>query len=277
MINKKSLENIAKNKNILIREEDFAYLLPCEQLRSLISNFTITFPNNSMITDDYTIMPHGSVTLVLFSYCNELHSLLFGSTTKPVKVGNIANKCDVIFIVEFQPAGICPFIKLNHKELTDKIVPFSIIHSSLDTTLRNIFMTSLTVTDLLLEFEKTLLQSIQFQYPTELEHAIKTIIQMKGNISSDELTGTVFYCSRHLNRLFNSNLGMSIKSFTRLVRINNSIQLLNDSTNTLAFICEKLGYYDVSHFIKDFKIICGITPQEYKANMSDFYSEIAKY
>lgn len=277
MINKESLENISKNKNILIRERDFAYLLPCEQLRSLISNFTITFPNNSMITDDYTIMPHGSVTLVLFSYCTEIYSILFGSTTKPVKVGNIANKCDVIFIVEFQPAGICPFIKLNHKELTDKIVPFSMVHSSLDTTLRNIFMTSLTVIDLLLEFEKTLLQSIQFRYPTELEHAIKTIIQMKGNISSAELTGTVFYCSRHLNRLFNSNLGMSIKSFTRLVRINNSIQLLNDYTNTLEFICEKLGYYDVSHFIKEFKIICGLTPQEYKDNMSDFYSEIAKY
>lgn len=277
MINKKSLENIAKNKNILIREEGFAYILPCKQLRSLISNFTITFPNNSMITDNYTIMPHGSVTLVLFSYHTELYSFLFGSTTKPVKVGNIANKCDVIFIVEFQPAGICPFIKMNHKELTNKIIPFSIIHASLDTALRDIFMASTTVTELLIGFEKKLFQSIQFRYPKEFEHAIKTIIQMKGNISSAEISDNVFYCSRHLNRLFNSNLGMSMKSFARLVRINNAIHLLNENTTTLTLICEKLGYYDVSHFIKDFKIICGITPQEYKTNMSDFYSEIAKF
>lgn len=277
MINKKSLKTTLKNRKVLLCDEDFAYLLPCEQLTNIISNFTITFPNEAMITDDYTIMPHGSVTLVLFNYHNKLHSLLFGSTTKPVKVGDIANKCDAIFIVEFQPAGICPLIKRNQKELTDKIIPFSSIDAPLDIALRNIFMTSTTVNDLLDEFEKKLIQSIQFRYPKVLEETIKSIIQMKGNLSSSEISTNVFYCSRHLNRLFNSNLGMSMKSFSKLVRINNSMQLLNESTNTLTIICEKLGYYDVSHFIKDFKSICGITPQEYKDNMSDFYSEIAKF
>ena len=42
--------------------------------------------------------------------------------------------------------------------------------------------------------------------------------------------------------------------FSRLVRINKSIDLLNESTQTLAVVCEKLEYYDVSHFVKDFKI-----------------------
>lgn len=230
-----------------------------------------------MISDDYTIMPHGSVTLVIFCYHTELHSLLFGSTTKPVKVGDIANKCETIFIVEFQPAGICPFIKVNQKELTDKIIPFSLINRSLDKALQDIFITSTTLNDLLLKFEEKLIQSIQFQYPKELEQAIKSIIEIKGNLSSTDIAENVFYSSRQLNRLFNANLGMSIKSFSRLVRINYSIKLLNVNTHTLAFICEELGYYDVSHFIKDFKSICGITPQEYKANMSDFYSEIAKF
>lgn len=277
MITKKSLENIPETRKKLLYKEDFAYFLPCKQLRSLISNFTVSFPNETMISDDYTIMPHGSVTLVIFCYHNELHSFLFGSTTKPVKVGDIANKCETIFIVEFQPAGICPFIKVNQKELTDKIIPFSLINRSLDKALQDIFITSTTLNDLLLKFEEKLIQSIQFQYPKELEEAIKSIIEIKGNLSSTDIAENVFYSSRQLNRLFNANLGMSIKSFSRLVRINNSIQLLNVNTHTLAFICEELGYYDVSHFIKDFKSICGITPQEYKANMSDFYSEIAKF
>lgn len=277
MIDKKSIDHISKDRKILIHEEKFAYILPCERLRNFISNFTICFPDKSIISDDYTIMPHGSVTLVLFRYHMELYSFLFGPTTKPIKIGDIANKCDVIFIVEFQPAGFSPFTNVNQKELTDKIIPFSSIETPLEIALRNIFMTSKTVNDLLVEFEKQFIQSIQFQNPKELEEAIKSIIKMKGNLSSDEISSNVFYCSRHLNRLFNSNLGMSIKSFSRLVRINNSFQLLNENTNTLVFICEKLGYYDVSHFIKDFKIICGITPQEYKVNMSDFYSEIAKF
>lgn len=277
MINKRSLENISTGRNILIHEENFVYLLPCEQLRSLISNFTISFPNKSIISDDYTIMPHGSATLVLFNYNAELYSFLFGPTTKSIKVGDIANKCDAIFIIEFQPAGFFPFTKINQKKLTDQIIPFSLIDNSLDIAMRNIFITALSVDELLLEFEKKLILSTQVQYPKELELAIKGIIQMEGVMTSIEISNNVFYCSRHLNRLFNLYLGMSMKFFSRLVRINKAIQLLNKKENGLAFICEKLGYYDVSHFVKDFKIVCGITPQEYRNNMSDFYSEIAKF
>lgn len=277
MIDKRSLMFISEDREILIREDDFAYLLPCEELRGVISNFTVTFPNRAMFSDDYTIMPHGSVTLVLFYYNAELHSFLFGPTTRPVKVGDIANRCDVIFIVEFQPAGFFPFSKINQMELTDKIVPFSLIDDSLDTAMRSIFKFSLSVDELLLEFEKTLILNIRFPYPEELSLAVKYIVQMEGAAVSMEVSNNVFYSPRHLNRLFNLYLGMSMKSFSRLVRINKSIQLLNEKTCTLAFIAEKLGYYDVSHFVKDFKTVCDITPQEYKTNMSDFYSEISKF
>lgn len=266
-----------ENREILIHEEDFAYLLPCEQLRSCISNFTICFPNQSMISDDYTIMPHGSVTLVLFHYHTELFSFLFGPTTKSIKVGDIANRCDVIFIIEFQPAGFFSFTNINQKELTNRILPFSLIDDSMDLAMKNIFRTSLSVDELLYEIEKNLIQSIQFQYPEEFTLAVKAIIQVEGVMTVKEISDLVFYSPRHLNRLFNRYMGMGMKSFSRLVRINKAIQLLNEKTNALAFICEKLGYYDVSHFVKDFKIVCAITPQEYRSNMSDFYSEIAKF
>lgn len=277
IINKGSLLHISKDREILIREENFAYLLPCDKLKNIISNFTITFPNRTIISDDYTIMPHGSVTLVLFYYQTELYSLLFGPATKSVKVGNIANKCDSIFIVEFQPAGFYPLKKINQNELTDKIIPFSMMDTSLDTAMKKIFRTSLSVDELLYKFEKIILQSILFQYPKELAHAIKVIIQTEGTMASADISEKIFYCPRHLNRLFNVHLGISMKSFSRLVRINKSFQLLNEKSNSLASICEKLGYYDVSHFVKDFKLVCNITPQQYRTNMSDFYNEIAKF
>lgn len=277
MINKSSLMHISDSREILILEENFAYLLPCDNLKNFISNFTITFPDSTIISDDYTIMPHGSVTLVLFYYKAELHSFLFGPTTKPVKVGDLANKCSSIFIIEFQPAGFYPFKKITQNELTDRILPFSLIDAPLDSAMRRLYKTSLSVDELLLGFEKELLQSILFTYPKELALSIKVMIQMDGVITSGEIAKKCFYSPRHLNRLFNQYLGMSMKSFSRLVRINKSFRLLNERTNTLAVICEKLGYYDVSHFVKDFKVVCNITPEEYKVNMSDFYSEIAKF
>ncbi|EGT4968319.1 TPA: helix-turn-helix transcriptional regulator [Clostridioides difficile] len=277
MLKKESIRFINKNRSLLVCEDNFVYLLPCIQLRNWISNFTISFPNQTIISDNYTIIPHGSVTLVFFYDATGLHSLLFGPTTKPKTVGGIANRCDVILIIEFQPAGFFPLIGIQQSELIDKVVPFSIINTSLDLKIKKIFNESLSIDKLILKLEELLISNIKIEYSYEFILAIQLIIQNSGNISSQEISKKVFYSSRHLNRLFNQYLGLSMKSFSRLVRINKSIKLLNNNKTSLMSICNELGFYDIPHFIKDFKIVCGITPQKYRANMSDFYSEIAKF
>ncbi|HBF6275327.1 TPA: helix-turn-helix transcriptional regulator [Clostridioides difficile] len=277
MLKKESIRFINKNRSLLVCEDNFVYLLPCIQLRNWISNFTISFPNQTIISDNYTIIPHGSVTLVFFYDATGLHSLLFGPTTKPKTVGSIANRCDVILIIEFQPAGFFPIIGIQQSELIDKVVPFSIINTSLDLEIKKIFNESLSIDKLILKLEELLISNIKIEYSYEFILAIQLIIQNSGNISSQEISKKVFYSSRHLNRLFNQYLGLSMKSFSRLVRINKSIKLLNNNKTSLMSICNELGFYDIPHFIKDFKIVCGITPQKYRANMSDFYSEIAKF
>ncbi|EGT3654958.1 TPA: helix-turn-helix transcriptional regulator [Clostridioides difficile] len=277
MLKKESIHFINKNRSLIVCEDNFVYLLPCMQLRNWISNFTISFPNQTIISDNYTIIPHGSVTLVFFYDATGLHSLLFGPTTKPKTVGNIANRCDVILIIEFQPAGFFPLIGIQQSELIDKVVPFSIINTSLDLEIKKIFNESLSIDKLILKLEELLISNIKIEYSYEFILAIQLIIQNSGNISSQEISKKVFYSSRHLNRLFNQYLGLSMKSFSRLVRINKSIKLLNNNKTSLMSICNELGFYDIPHFIKDFKIVCGITPQKYRANMSDFYSEIAKF
>ncbi|EGT4621539.1 AraC family transcriptional regulator [Clostridioides difficile] len=277
MLKKESIHFINKNRSLIVCEDNFVYLLPCIQLRNWISNFTISFPNQTIISDNYTIIPHGSVTLVFFYDATGLHSLLFGPTTKPKTVGNIANRCDVILIIEFQPAGFFPLIGIQQSELIDKVVPFSIINTSLDLEIKKIFNESLSIDKLILKLEELLISNIKIEYSYEFILAIQLIIQNSGNISSQEISKKVFYSSRHLNRLFNQYLGLSMKSFSRLVRINKSIKLLNNNKTSLMSICNELRFYDIPHFIKDFKIVCGITPQKYRANMSDFYSEIAKF
>ncbi|HBG3327381.1 AraC family transcriptional regulator [Clostridioides difficile] len=277
MLKKESIHFINKNRSLIVCEDNFVYLLPCMQLKNWISNFTISFPNQTIISDNYTIIPRGSVTLVFFYDATGLHSLLFGPTTKPKTVGNIANRCDVILIIEFQPAGFFPLIGIQQSELIDKVVPFSIINTSLDLEIKKIFNESLSIDKLILKLEELLISNIKIEYSYEFILAIQLIIQNSGNISSQEISKKVFYSSRHLNRLFNQYLGLSMKSFSRLVRINKSIKLLNNNKTSLMSICNELGFYDIPHFIKDFKIVCGITPQKYRANMSDFYSEIAKF
>ncbi len=70
---------------------------------------------------------------------------------------------------------------------------------------------------------------------------------------------------------------MSAKMFLKLVRINNTINILKYTDYNLADNAQILGFYDQSHFIKDFKAICGVTPKSFMENMSDFYNEEFKY
>ena len=93
MIKKDSADfSAVKNNTLLMGDENFAYFSPSEQLKTLISNYTITFPNKGVISDNYTIVPHGSATLVLTYDGADLRILIFGPSSKPYFVGKNANE-----------------------------------------------------------------------------------------------------------------------------------------------------------------------------------------
>lgn len=282
MITKDSADFTAVDENeILICEDNFAYFSPSEPLKALISNFTVTFPEKGVVSEDYTVVPHGSATLV-FTYeesdgGNHLRGRLFGPSSRPYAVGKSANECSVIFIIEFQPAGLFVFTGMGQNELTDRIIPFETIDPSLDSSVKEIFRDAVTARELLGSTERLLLSVRCCRYPDEFSLAVRLIIEHCGSITPREIAEKTFYSERHLNRLFNQFLGLNIKHFSRIVRINRTIHLLHNAKNSISFISEESGFYDISHYIRDFKAVCGITPQEYRSNMSDFYSEIAKF
>lgn len=68
---------------------------------------------------------------------------------------------------------------------------------------------------------------------------------------------------RQLRRLFDFYIGDSPKSFAKVMRFQH---FLHSRTNSNAHITPQtfydFGYYDQSHFIKDFKTLYGLTPSE---------------
>ena len=70
-----------------------------------------------------------------------------------------------------------------------------------------------------------------------------------------------------------------LQQYLRLQRINRALSVLENPADSffLIALAQSLGYYDQSHFIHDFKSVCGITPTGYLQNMSDFYKETYKF
>jgi len=278
MISKKNIQTFYEAYRILIKEDDYVYLLPHPALKNWISNYTITFPIKGMMSNEYTIMPHGSATLVLSSDGNKTFCTLFGPTTKPFCVGSEANQFQLLFIVEFQPAGYYAFSGMPQKELTNCIFSFENVNPAMNSLLAQHLENAPDIHSLVGEIDKLFLAHLKtVLYRPEFSVANQIILNSGGQTSVKELSHNVFYSERHLGRIFEEYLGVSIKSFSRLVRINKAIRLLRQPQYSITQAYLQTGFYDMPHFIHEFKSICGITPQKYKDNMSDFYSEIAKF
>jgi len=277
MIIKEDIRAFYESYRVLNWGNDFIYLLPHPALREWISNYTITFPSKSLISDCYTVIPHGSATLVLSCDAKGLHANLFGPATKSGLVGKQANLYKLLLIIEFQPAGLYAFTGIHQSELTDRIIPFYDVNGAMNRLIAETLEGSCNLHELAAGLDRLLLTNMSAVCPAQLKFTTQMIIKNAGNISARQLSGEAHYSERHLNRIFNQFVGMNVKSFSRLVRINKAIRLLHNPQSSITYVSDAAGFYDLPHFIHDFKSVCGITPQEYRNNMSDFYSEIAKF
>lgn len=277
MIVKEDIRNFYENYRVLVRGNDFIYLLPHPSLCEWISNYTITFPSENMLSGCYTVIPHGSATLVFSCDAKGLRSNLFGPATKPNMVGDQANQFDMLLIIEFQPAGLFAFTGIRQSELTDLIMPLCNVNAVIDRLIAETLEGSCNLYELVTSLDRLLLTNMYAVCPPQFKHTAQMIIETAGSIPAKRLSDEMYYSERHLNRIFDQYMGMSIKSFSRLVRINKAIRLLHNPRYSITYASDVTGFYDLPHFIHDFKSVCGITPQEYRNNMSDFYSEIAKF
>lgn len=95
--------------------------------------------------------------------------------------------------------------------------------------------------------------------------AVSHIEQYQGLLTVETLLQTLFVTERTLERKFKHAIGVSPKRFIDIVRLNVSAKRLQrmKEKHRLTGIAYESGYFDQAHFIKEFKKITGVTPQQY--------------
>lgn len=74
---------------------------------------------------------------------------------------------------------------------------------------------------------------------------------------------------RHLRRLSTEYLGMNTEDFILYRKYLSSLYNIHKENNSLTSIAYRSRFYDQAHFIREFKTFTGITPGEYRKQMSD--------
>lgn len=93
-------------------------------------------------------------------------------------------------------------------------------------------------------------------------YTARCIENAMGSVRLADLSAEVGYSIRTVDRLFQHFFGMTPKFYARINRFHHALGLLVKQPH-LADVALTTGYYDQSHFSKDFAAFTGCTPRQY--------------
>lgn len=177
--------------------------------------------------------------------------------------------------IKLKPAGIAQLFGFSMKELTDDVVPISSLSSPHLQELEQAVRVESTFEKRVAVAEQQLLQlaSANSEQQT-IESAVNLMVDAHGCITVQQICTSLFVTERRLQRLFQHYIGLSPKLYGRIIRFSHIFQLLQEEKKSWLHIAHLAGYFDQSHFIRDFKALTGEDPSAYffdAPNMANFF------
>ena len=92
----------------------------------------------------------------------------------------------------------------------------------------------------------------------------------KDNLTVKELSEKVVWSERQINRYFNQQFGISLKSYCGILRFRASFQHIKEGK-----LFPEQNFADQSHFIKEIKKLSGFLPKELNQNKNDRFIQFS--
>lgn len=130
-------------------------------------------------------------------------------------------------------------------------------------------MADYITTSLLIEITNEYLLKINESTVQNLNSSLAKIlnwikINSGTNFKIEKMAGELSYNKDYLARFFKKNMGMSIKDYLVLLRLNQAKKYIFETNLTIKEISYKVGFNDYNYFIKVFKKQEGITPVQFR-------------
>lgn len=86
------------------------------------------------------------------------------------------------------------------------------------------------------------------------------------NIMLSNVASSLGYSHQHLNRLFRESHGVSMHQYVQRIRLDKAISYMNERENITVKEAASLVGMETSYFIRHFRKIIGMTPDQYRRN-----------
>lgn len=191
-----------------------------------------------------------------------------------------------VFFVIFHPCGAFPLIGVPQMECKNLPVNFCNLLKSSTRHLEDQIASKFRLEEVKSIIDRFFLQKISMnpkkyekrRYQSlRLNEAVKKMqMSYSAKLSIKEICRQTGYSLSTLERHMKKIVGINPKQLHRIIRFNQAIQFINQSRSHHIWphIAHRFGYYDQTHFIKEFKHFNGQTPVEYTAKEPHFLSNI---
>ena len=260
----------------------FHRIPPPEELKNIIECYWIV-ENNDPFPVEQKIIPDGFAELI-FHYGD--HYLIrlkdqWEEQSKNLYAGQISkffylknSGVSGVLGVKLKPGAFTQLYKVPAHKFTDKVVDLSTISQIMNVPFRTQLDSCQTPREkisILNQYFHTLSSSYSYG---PADRAVDLILSARGIISVRELCAALFISERQLERIFRQYIGLSPKYYCRIIRFNYIFQCIQNKDSTWMDIVHNAGYYDQSHFIRNFKAFTGEEPSSYvfeKENLANFF------
>lgn len=251
----------------------FDTYIPCDILRPFVKSFAIQETSKQ---DVYKVLSDTGL-VIGFQYKGKLTRIL-NDVEMPLSISGVTgladhsrtfkNSPDIgTVLVFFKEAGATPFFSQPLHELFRESVSLDnfMLRSEL-LLLEEQLAEAKTDTQRIAVVEHFLINRMTNIAPDKLVLAALDLIhKSKGNIRITELMKQLNVSQSPLEKRFRRVVGATPKKFASIVRLKNVIQQY-DTINTLTELGYETGFYDQAHFIKQFKLFTGATPEKFFSN-----------
>lgn len=225
-------------------------------------------PDNQ--NNEFQCFPHFNNTISLYKSHTRLENgeMLFNEKAKPFqiftplrkKILNVKQIGKVYrIVIVFQPLGIQQFY--NDLSFSDYIIDFDFFQPN---ELHEIF--SSTETDILANLLDSFLEK-RFKKNENLilKQALQFVFNKYEDFSVAEISNKIGISRQHLNRVFQSHLGVSIKKFHEIVvfRMTVNKRLFEKPDGSFTELAYEFNFSDQSHFNKAYKIFTENSPKSF--------------
>lgn len=207
-------------------------------------------------------VPDGCVDIIFVTNTDEPFMEFIGSPTSAKIVRGFSN-CHY-FGVRLKPGMYISYQDTSLKGITDNELFFSANIG----ILRNFFFKMrkcFTLQQRIDLFQDTFEPYVDGGSAGEItQHMLCSINSAKGRIHILELAEKLNYSERHISRIFQETMGISPKTFARIVRFQHALDMIlsGDAARDNDYFMD-LGYSDQAHFQREFKQYTGITPKNF--------------